>query len=116
MLKPTKELQKMEEDSENIYLTSLIDRYAARPDSLNDMCLADFAANYSHVRGGGDEDGDAGDVLPTPEQHEGNQHAHIKLKYGLGQALPSGRHSLPQVQPREGAEKLYRSKLMQRSC
>ena len=37
----------MDEDSEDIYQTSLIDRYAARPDQLDHMCLAEFAANYT---------------------------------------------------------------------
>ena len=37
----------MDEDSEDIYQTSLIDRYAARPNQLSHMCLAEFAANYT---------------------------------------------------------------------
>ena len=37
----------MDDDSEDIYQISLIDRYAARPDQLNNMCLAEFAANYT---------------------------------------------------------------------
>ena len=34
LLKPTSQLENMDEESEDIYQTSLIDRYAARPDSL----------------------------------------------------------------------------------
>ena len=33
--KPISQIQHMDEDSEDIYQTSLIDRYAARPDQLN---------------------------------------------------------------------------------
>ena len=44
LLKPINQIQDIDED---IYQTSLIDRYAARPDQLNDMCLAEFAANYT---------------------------------------------------------------------
>ena len=39
----------MDEDEENVYMTSIHDRYASRPDSLNDMCLAKFAVNYEPV-------------------------------------------------------------------
>ena len=85
MLKQVKELQKMEDDSENIYLTSQIDRYVAQPDTLDDKSLAEFAANYTHVRGRGDEDDDADDTLPTPdEKHVDKQSTCIHLKYELG--------------------------------
>ena len=46
LLKPAKQLESMADESEDIFQTSLIDRYAARPDSLN-ICLAQFAANYT---------------------------------------------------------------------
>ena len=39
----------MDEDEENVYMTSIHDRYASRPDLLNDMCLAKFAVNYEPV-------------------------------------------------------------------
>ena len=41
----------MDNESQDIFQTSLIDRYAARPDSLNNLCLAEFAANYATQRG-----------------------------------------------------------------
>ena len=41
-----KDLELMADDDEDIFMTSIHDRYAARPDSLNDMCLACFAVNY----------------------------------------------------------------------
>ena len=47
LLKPINQIQDMDDDSEDIYQTSLIDRYAARPVQLNNMCLAEFAANYT---------------------------------------------------------------------
>ncbi|XP_033759087.1 uncharacterized protein LOC117341337 [Pecten maximus] len=46
MLKPATVLKTMDEDDTDIYLPSIIDKYAARPSSLNDMCLAEFASNY----------------------------------------------------------------------
>ena len=40
-------LKDMDDDSEGIFMWSIHDRYVARPDELEDMCLADFAAKYS---------------------------------------------------------------------
>ena len=47
--KNNKTLGDMDEDEENVYMTSIHDRYASRPDLLNDMCLAKFAVNYEPV-------------------------------------------------------------------
>ena len=47
IFKKTEILESLDDDDENIYQTSLIDRYAARPPVLEDLCLAKFAANYS---------------------------------------------------------------------
>ena len=43
-------LQKLEDNDENVYCKNIIDRYAARPHSLEDMSLAEFAANYTYKR------------------------------------------------------------------
>ena len=43
MLNSVCQLEKMDKDSEDIYHTSLIDRYATRPDSLENL---EFVANY----------------------------------------------------------------------
>ena len=55
----------MDEDSEDIYQTSLVDRYAARPDQLNGMCLAEFAANYTTRSGQELAEEVTTDALPT---------------------------------------------------
>ena len=47
--KNNKTLGDMDEDEENVYMTSIHDRYASRPDFLNDMCLVKFAVNYEPV-------------------------------------------------------------------
>ena len=49
---------------EDIYQTSLIDRYAARPDQLNNMCLAEFAANYTTCSGQDVPEDENTDALP----------------------------------------------------
>ena len=35
-------------NDENVYCKNIIDRYAARPQNLEDMSLAEFAANYTY--------------------------------------------------------------------
>ena len=40
------QLAQMDDDDENVFATSIIDRYAARPPILVNMCLATFAVNY----------------------------------------------------------------------
>ena len=46
LLKPLSQITQLEDDNDDLHMTSLIDRYAARPDILEHLCLAEFAANY----------------------------------------------------------------------
>ena len=39
----------MDNDGENVFATSTIDRYAARLPMLGNMCLATFAVNYKQA-------------------------------------------------------------------
>ncbi len=111
MLKPTSQLENMDEDSEDIYQTSLIDRYAARPDRLNDMCLAEFAANYTTRSGQELQDGESNDTLPPPEE-ESRGCGCMQLKDGLGVMYKRTREAIIRYhkfnRERE-ASKLYRS-------
>ena len=43
------QLAKMDKDDDNVFATSLIDRYCARPYNLDKCCLAEFAVNYDVV-------------------------------------------------------------------
>ena len=43
------QLEQLHADDEDVFAISLIDRYAARPNSLQNMCLATFAVNYDVV-------------------------------------------------------------------
>ena len=68
----------MDEDSEDIYQISFIYRHAARPDQLNHMCLAEFAANYATR---------SGQELPEETSAEAGKSGKcksIKLQDGLG--------------------------------
>lgn len=46
LLKSKKELESLPDDSVDIFQTSIVDRYAARPKTLEHMCYADFASQY----------------------------------------------------------------------
>ena len=45
----------MDEDDEDIFMISIHDRYAARPNDKDMMCLANFAVNYEVVYSNGKE-------------------------------------------------------------
>ena len=49
--KPGYRLAQLAEDVEDVFATSIIDRYQCRCHSLNDMCLATFAVNYDLLSG-----------------------------------------------------------------
>ena len=47
ILKPKAALEAMNDDDEDIFQSNIVLRYALRPEKLENMCLASFAANYS---------------------------------------------------------------------
>jgi hypothetical protein len=47
IVKTKEQLLGKDDDDSDIFQTSMIDRYATRPNSLEQLCLAEFAANYS---------------------------------------------------------------------
>ena len=48
LLLPFAQLQKLDDSDTDIYCKNIIDRYAARPQTLENMSLAEFAANYTY--------------------------------------------------------------------
>ena len=48
--KSQSQLAQLHDDDEDIFATSLIDRYAARPVSLQNMCLATFSFTYDVIQ------------------------------------------------------------------
>ena len=48
--KPQSQLAQLHDDEEDVFATGLIDRYAARPVSLQNMCLAIFAVTYDVIQ------------------------------------------------------------------
>ena len=65
MVKSYKKLQNLEDDDENIFETNLIDRYAARPNNLEDLCLAEFASLYEPC---GQHNSNSSEPESTPEK------------------------------------------------
>lgn len=50
MLKCRKDLVELDGDSEDVYHHNIVDHYAKRPKNFENLCLADFAANYTVMK------------------------------------------------------------------
>ena len=48
--KPKSQLAQLHDDDEDVFATSVIDRYAARPLALQNICLATFAVMYDVIK------------------------------------------------------------------
>ena len=48
--KPKSQLAQLHDDDEDVFATSVIDRYAARPLALQNICLATFAVMYNVIQ------------------------------------------------------------------
>ena len=112
IFKKAEVLAALDDGDENISQTSLIDRYAARPPMLEDMCLAEFVANYSTSYNLKDE---PSDVLPADDINDNGTSQRIKLNNGLGHIYKRKQESVIRFHKfnltRE-PEKVYHSKLM----
>ncbi|OXA48651.1 uncharacterized protein LOC110855134 [Folsomia candida] len=49
-VKPADELEKMDPDSCDIALKGILERYVVRPRALDNLCLADYVANYNFTK------------------------------------------------------------------
>ena len=121
LLLPFTQLQKLNDDDENVYCKNIIDRYAARPQKLEDMSLAEFAANYTYKREtthdvtqceNGMSDGSDTELQGDNEVPQENS---ITLQNGLGymrkrrkQAIIRWHNFNPEKEP----EKHFRSRIM----
>ena len=48
--KPKSQLAQLHDDDEDVFATSLTDRYAARPHAVQSLCLATFAVTYDVIQ------------------------------------------------------------------
>ena len=85
--KSQEHLLQLSDDDENVFATSVIDRYSARPQELKQMCLAKFAVNYEPSSSSGNETVEPDIDAEHNEYDDNNQDDYmekIKLKNGLG--------------------------------
>ena len=115
--KPKSQLTQLHDDDEDVFATSVIDRYAARPLLLQNICVATFVAMYDVIQSS-TQTGETKDVN-TQENMHNSENAHaltkMKLQKGLGvirkrkqQAILCTRRYKVHTEP----EKYYHSKLL----
>ena len=122
-------LNNMEDDDEDIFMTSIHDRYAARPISKDMMCLAKFAVNYEVVYSNTVNDSkeneitEDNDILDEEEDiidnstggKEKRKQEIIQLRNGMGYMRKRRRESVlrtHKVRLLSDPEKYYHSLLM----
>ena len=114
-LKDDTSLLSLADDDTNVFLKSLIDRYQHRPRSLQSMCLADFAANYSTDYRVCDDDEEKSDALPSIDGSMQETNKEIILTGGFGKMKKRGREAVirfGKFNYESDPSNWYRSKLM----
>ena len=116
--KPQSQLAQLHNDDEDVFATSLIDRYAARPVSLQNMCLATFAVTYDVIQSSTkkeETDGVSDKEEEMQNTENDNSVTKMKLQKGLGvirkrkqEAILYTRRYKIHAEP----EKYYHSKLL----
>ena len=76
----------LHDDDEDVFATSIIDRYAARPLALQNIYLATFAVMYDVIQSSTTTGGTQDVNTEEDMQNTGNPHAltKMKLQKGLG--------------------------------
>ena len=85
--KPQSQLAQLHDDDEDVFATSLIISYIARPVSLQNMCLATFAVIYDVIQSATKtEETDGINDAKEEMQNTGNDNSvtRMKLQKGLG--------------------------------
>ena len=115
--KPKSQLAQLHDDDENVFATSVIDRYAARPLALKDICLATFAVMYDVIQSSTqtEETDDMNTQQDMYNTDNPKTSTKIKLQKGLGiirkrkkQAILHTRRYKIDTEP----EKYYHAKLL----
>ena len=115
--KPKSQLAQLHDDEEDVFATSVTDRYAARPLALQDICLATFAIMYDVIKSSTQtketEDVNTQEDMYNTENPETSKK--IKLQKGLGiiwkrkqRAILCTRRYKAHTEP----EKYYHTKLL----
>ena len=84
--KPKSQLAQLHDDDEDVFATSVIDRYAARPLTLQDICLATFAVMYDVIKSSTQTEETEGVNTQQDMYNKENPETStkIKLQKGLG--------------------------------
>ena len=72
--KPKSQLAQLHDDDEDVFATSVIDRYAARPLALQNICLATFVVTYDVIQSS-TKTGETEDVN-TEEDMQNTENSH----------------------------------------
>ena len=114
--KTQQQLAHMDDDDENVFDTSAIDRYVARPPISGNMCLATFAVNYNFTQANhefiGMQETDAHELSETEEYDSCTK---IRLKDGLGYMQKRKQEAIlcvTRYKVQTEAEKYYHAKLI----
>lgn len=91
MLKPRNILEKIDDKDTDVFLPNIIDKYMARPNKLESMCLAQFASSYT--RSVTSQANHAHDDLGE-DSGENSGKEKIRLKNDLGTLV---KRKIPQV-------------------
>lgn len=91
IIKQRSVLDTMEDDDTDIYTTTIHDRYAARPSSLEQISFADFISNYRLTSSSSSENNNQEEQYEVDEEVSENV---ITLRDGLGQMK---KRKIPQV-------------------
>ena len=131
--KPSYQLAQLDDDDdENVFATSIIDRYGAQPHELQNMCLAEFATTYDPISSVDTMDMGIEAIHPDTQDGEsivgnGNMnntcsirsrrqtHEKIKLQNGLGFMCKRKRQAILHTKRYEEhteKEKYYYAKLL----
>ena len=113
IMKPMNIIKNMTDDDEDIFYLSISDKYAARPDFLENICLAEFAANYNTKKFKTNEPEDVEHDITN--DNEINTTSQIDLKYGLGTMQKRQKEAIirfHRYNEKKEHESYYRAQLM----
>ena len=116
--KSQQQLSQLSDDDENVFATSVIDRYSARPDELKLVCLAKFAVNYEpslSLRNDTIEVDIDGQDNQNDDKNENYNTEKINLNNGLGRMRKRKREAILRTRRykvHSEPEKYYHSKLL----
>ena len=103
--KPKSQLTQLHDDDEDVFATHLTDRYAAKPVSLQNICLATFVVTYDVIQSSTNT-WETEDVN-TEEEMQNTENAHSLTKMKLQRDwVSSGRGNSRQYYLQEGTKSM----------